>query len=137
MTVEDLFRLLMDKCPYVPVCKLPQDICARVGAQTTTVRLSRVSLMHIIGDHRDVDVSQLMMMPKAIQWGLLVDDRERPCRIISSYQDPYTSARRYIAVMKITRNRNEIWVSTFHRSKARQTKRLLEKGQILKNHDRQ
>ena len=137
MTVEDLFWLLLDKRPFIPVCKLPQDVCAEIGAATTIVRLSRSTLTHIIGDHVDVDVSQLMMMPKAIQWGLLVDDRERPNHIIASYQDPYATARRYIAVMKITRNRKEIWISTFHRSKERQTRRILEKGRILKKHDHQ
>jgi hypothetical protein len=136
MTVEDLLRLLLDKRPYIPVCKLPQDVCAAVGLATTTVRLSRASLTHIIGDHSDVDVSQLMMMPKAIQWGLLVDDQDRPGTIIASYQDPY-AARRYIAILKITRNRQEIWVSTFHRSKERQTRRILEKGPVLKKHDPQ
>jgi len=136
MTVEDLLRLLLDKQPYIPVCKLPQDVCAVLGVGTTTVWLSRASLTHIIGGHGDVDVSQLMLLPKAIQWGLLVDDRDRPGNIISSYQDPYAD-RRYIAIMKIARNRKEIWVTTFHRSKARQTRRILRKGPMLKKHDPQ
>lgn len=138
MTLEDLLRLAAGIIDSIPVCRLPPDVCKAIGAKTSIVRLSTASLKHILKDHKDTEVSQILMLPKAIQWGLLVRDGERPSHIVACYQDPHSEKRRFIAVLKVTAKGDEIWVSTFHRAAPRQTKRVLEKGkEILKKHDPQ
>src|SRR5438477_3585539 len=110
MTLEDLLRLAAGLIDSVPVCKLSDEICDEIGVTSPVVRLATADLVHILRDHKDADVSQICMLPKAIQFGLLVLDLERPGHLISCYQDPYAEGRRYKAVIRI--RAKQMWVLT-------------------------
>jgi hypothetical protein len=135
MTPEDLIRLAARLTDFANVCKLPEAICIQIGVESPMVRLAADDLAHILKGHRDVDVSQLCMLPKAVQFGLLILDEKDPGHLISAYQDPYVESRRYKTVLRI--RAKQLWVLTFHRTAKKHTISLLKRGPVLKTHDRQ
>jgi hypothetical protein len=66
-------------------------------------------------------------LPAVINRGLVI--REIRC-LVASYLHEET---RYIATMKRAPS-CEIWITTFHRSKPKQTKALLKRGEVLRTH---
>jgi hypothetical protein len=100
------------------------------------VYLSRASLQKNIRKHPDVSMLEYLRLPIVIADGLIVTDRREPNCVVAVYNIPNSKVR-YKAIVKCAAGGYDLWVTTFHRLKPRQTKALLKGGQILKTHARQ
>lgn len=133
LTLEDLEDLANNHRDPIRVGILPNKVAALLAIRNHNVYLSRSSLVHIQKNHPDIDFFRLLNLPFAIGSGLLVQEIARPHMLLSSYQVPNDDIR-FVTAMKILKSGTEIWVSSFYRVKARQTKSILRRSKILQNH---
>jgi hypothetical protein len=129
VTLEDLEELQMGLRGPVHVGELPYEVWTALGLVQPNVYLDREELIHSL---KHLDKFDMLRLPMCIHDGLLIQEVGKPC-IMAAYQDPY-SHRRFIAALKVANEKSEIWISSFYRGKARQTRKLLRRGVILKNH---
>jgi hypothetical protein len=134
LTLEDLIALQNGERDPVVVGQIPYDVAIKLSLRNHNIYLSGNSLEHILQDHSDISLIDLLHLPFAVSRGLLVREKAKQNVIVASYLD-HETGRRFISALKIAQAGTEIWVSSFYRSKARQTKRLLSRGEILKTHD--
>jgi hypothetical protein len=134
LTLEDLQDLIAGERDPIVVGQIPFDVAARLLLRNHNVYLSANSLRHVLKEHPDVSLIDLLHLPFAIAKGMLVQEKAKTNVIVASYLDSETG-KRFIAVMKIVQKGTEVWISSFYRSKKRQTKRILSRGNILKTHD--
>jgi hypothetical protein len=73
-------------------------------------------------------------LPIGLARGLVITDGRTPRSVVVCYVAPDSNVRHKV-VVKATANGSELWVSTFHRTKPRQTRALLARGRVLKTHD--
>jgi hypothetical protein len=135
LTLEDLEDLANENNDRDPirVGELPSHVAEVLNLKNHNVYLSRSSLLHIQDGHPDITHFDLLNLPFAIDRGLLVQEIERPHMIIALYLNAISEIRFTIA-LKISQNGTEIWVSSFYRTKARQTKSILRRGRLLQKH---
>ncbi len=134
LTLEDLIALQNSERDPVVVGQIPYNVANKLGLRNHNIYLSRTSLEHILQVHADISMIDLLQLPFAVSRGLLVREKAKQNVIVASYLDR-ESGRRFFSALKIAQAGTEIWVSSFYRSKARQTKRLLSRGEVLKSHD--
>jgi hypothetical protein len=134
LTLEDLIALQKGERDPIVVGQIPFVVASGLGLRNHNIYLSRGSLRHVLEEHSDISLIDLLHLPFAISRGLLVRENAKPNVIIVSYLDNETG-RRFISALKITQAGTEIWVSSFYKSKIRQTKRVIARGTILKTHD--
>jgi hypothetical protein len=135
LTLEDIEELADENNPRDPITvgMIPTEVAEFLAIKNHPVYLSRSSLIHIQQSHPDIDHFKLLNLPFAIDRGLLVQEVARPYILLSSYKVPDDDIR-YVTAMKILKAGTEIWVSSFYRVKARQTKSILRRSRILQNH---
>jgi hypothetical protein len=134
LTLEDLIALQTGERDPVVVGQIPYDVAGKLGLLNHNIYLSRASLAHILQVHSDISMIDLLHLPFAVSRGLLVRENAKQNVIVASYLDR-ESGRRSISALKIAQAGTEIWVSSFYRSKIRQTKRVVARGTILRTHD--
>ncbi len=134
LTLEDLKDLQDGKRDPIWVGEMPYYVAVKLGLKNHNVYLSLESLRHILEERNHVPLLALLNLPFTIQRGLLIQEKKKPTIILASYFNAEIR-KRYITAMKIKANATEIWVHSFYRSSKRQTKSLLRRGTILKNHD--
>lgn len=134
LTLADIGALRTQLYDPVAVGEFPNLIRVTLGLPVPIVYLSNQSLEHIAKRHPDVTDFDLLLLPFVIRHGLILRENKRPNIILAAYQVPM-SQRRFVAVMKITGGKTEVWLSSFYRTKPSQTKQLLKKTKILKYHD--
>lgn len=134
LTLADLNDLKSGYRKSIWVGEVPYDVAKRLSLKSHSVYLNRTALEHINKDHPDVDFYMLLDIPFAIRRGLLVRERAKPNVFLSCHQS-IGLKRRMIVAMKIFENGAEIWVSSYYKSRDRQTKSILARGTVLKNHD--
>lgn len=116
----------------MPVGRVINQARHHLSQKTSTVLLSTDTTRHILTKHGDhMEPSSLLILPEALKSGLWIADRERACRV--TFVEPKTGIR-FIAALKATKNRQEVYVGTFHRAAKGQTKALLKRGNILRAH---
>lgn len=134
LTLADLSALREKRRDPIPVGELPHLIKLALNLRVPIVHLSRESLAHIAKKHPDITDFDLLILPFAIGHGLLVREKSKKHIILASYNEPM-SHRRFIAAMKVVERDCEVWLTSFYRTKPRQTKRMLSNAEILKRHD--
>lgn len=97
------------------------------------VWISRERLLHIDNQHDGLSDFEIISMSFGLMNGLFVADEKRPNCLIISYVLPNQSRRYKIAIKSAAQGR-ELWVSTFHRTRPRQTRTLLTRGRVIKPH---
>lgn len=102
-------------------------------AAISDVSISRESLIHIDKKHFDITDFEIITMAYGLQNGLFISDIRKENCLIINYIYPDNRIR-YKMVIKSAANGTELWVSTFHRLRERQTKALLSRGHIIKKH---
>ncbi len=97
------------------------------------VYLSLASLEYIAARHPDVTDFELLHIPLAIKFGLIIREIGASDRLMISYL-PKGGMKRYKCVLKAAAGTTEVWVGTFHRMRPHQTRALLGRGQVLRRH---
>ena len=134
LILEDIEDLRSRQRDPIRVGELPFDVAIQLGLLNHGVYLSRQSYHHIINAHGDIDDFKLLLLPQILKRGLIVQENAKRNVIVISYLDR-NSGLRYVAALKIAQSNTEVWVSSLYRAKRRQTKSILRRGTILKNHD--
>ena len=132
LVLEDLHKLKSGWRASVEVCMLPVAVARIMGCAVPAVYLSSDSYEHIRDEHPDVTDVHLLMVPIAIQRGLILREHKRPECLTVCYQAE--AAQRFIVALKMASTKADFWVTSVHRSKARQTKSLLKRATILRPH---
>lgn len=130
--LEHLARLLSGKYSEIPIGVLPPEVTSHLKCGTRTVYLSSQTLMKIVQKHgKSVGLTDVQLIPRAFDVGMWTSERRRPncCGVFYFHAEPDV---RFVAAVKATKNRNKIYLSTFHRSARRQTKAMLKKGELLR-----
>jgi hypothetical protein len=133
LTLEDLEDLTNNYRDPIRVGEFPIEVAERLNLKNHNIYLSRYSLLHIQKSHSDIDHFALLNLPFGIERGLLVQERDKPHIVLSSFVEAATNTR-FISALKITQGGTETWVSSFYRSSDRQTKSILRRGIILQTH---
>jgi hypothetical protein len=109
---------------------LPISVQKHVNAKLGIVYLSSQSLSHIREKHK-VELMDMLCLPDMISSGLWIGEAHgRACVV---YSDPNTQ-RRYISAIKVANQGYEVFLTTFHLCRQRQTASLLKRGAILQKH---
>ena len=129
LDLTQLEGLLEPPDKSVPVGYMPASPSAYLGCSLGIAYLSSTSLRHILKDHPDITLIDLLCLPMMVRDGLWVADR-KPKNAVVVYDHPDTK-KRYKVAIKVTADGFEPYVSTFHRFGDRQLEALLERGTIL------
>ena len=122
-TLSDLQCLRSKGLASHLIGQIPPKVISALGWDMPWVYLSSESCIHIFEEHPDLREFDVLALPAVINRGLLIRETHRPRCLVASYLHEET---RYIATMKRASS-CEIWITTFHRSKPKQTKALLKK----------
>ena len=131
LELSQLNGLLANRQQSVHVGHLPIETRVHMGASHDMVHLSSYSLKHILKKHDDLELFDLLIIPKLLENGLWIGDRPNACCI--SYLDSFKGIR-YIAAIKAADNGKEHYLTTFHKSHKRQTSALVKRGPTLRTH---
>jgi len=132
LDIEDIARLLAGSSEPIPVGKLVNQAKSHLSQKTSAILLSTDTARHILVKHGDhIEASTLLLLPEALRMGLWIADRPSWCRI--SFLEKRTNVR-FIAAVKATKCKRELFVGTFHRSQQSQTKSVIRRGKVLRNH---
>jgi len=134
MNSDQLLQLYSGKIEYIEIGRIHIVAASIIGAHAVDVRLSRETLQHITKTHPDMVPYDILLLPDAVQAGLIIQEEHRPNHLSICYQHPKIEKKRYIAGLKYAAGTHELWVSTFHRAKPRQTISMLARGQVIKRH---
>ena len=133
ISLADLVPLKQNPDASILVGWLPKSIEAHFGWKARRVYIKGERLAHIL-NHPDMTEIEVLLIPNALAYGLLLQERDRPERLIACYQHPEDESKRYKAAVKVMDNGFEIWISTFHRTRRKQTKTLLARSIKLRDH---
>lgn len=135
MNEEDVLRLLGGSLETATVGRLQHNIASYFNAHTIVVKIGRRELLHIRERHPDIFPDDILHLETAVHRGLLLQEDHRPNHLSCCYQHPINEGHRFIAGLKFAAGYHELWVSTFHRAKTRQTKRIIERSRaIIRTH---
>ncbi|MER9941459.1 hypothetical protein NKJ70_05840 [Mesorhizobium sp. M0092] len=90
--------------------------------------LSCASLRHILADHPDVKMLDMLCLPHMIKHGRWIGDRAKEACVV--YDHPETSTR-YKSAIKAVGEGYETYLTTFHRLNDRQLKSILKRGKEI------
>ena len=129
-----LNKLINGEHDSLPVAVLDDAIIRRIGWRLPFVHLSRVSCLHILGDHRDITKFDVLRLPLAIKYGELILENGRENCLAACYNDSETE-KGYIAVLKraSTSSDHEIWVSSFYRLRSKKLAKLRREGELIRS----
>lgn len=131
-TQEALLHLVAGRVKEIEVGYLPHEVARHFETSKTTVYLSSESALKITRKHGgSLLFGDYEKIPLALQRGLWIADRDNSCCV--SYYDT-EEKKRFIAAVKITKDRRRSYLTTVHLASKRQTKSLLRRGPILRSH---
>ncbi len=91
--------------------------------------LSCKSLHHILTDHPDITMFDLLCLPEMIKRGLWIADRKKSACVIYKHSE---GGLRYKSALKVVGDGYETYISTFHRVvDERQLKSIMKRGRVL------
>ena len=132
LTLQDIHALRSGWRDPVTVGELPSTIRTLLGLRVPLVHFSKDSLLHVAKKHPDVSDFDLLILPFAIERGMIMRERKKPNVLLGVYQEP-ASHRRFVAVMKVAAA-HEVWLTSFHRAHRRQTAQWLRRCDLLRPH---
>jgi len=132
LDIEGIAWLLSGNSEPISIGRIVNQARTHLSQKTSVILLSTDSTRHILTKHGDhMEASTLLLLPEALRLGLWITDRDYSCRV--SFEEKETGVR-YLAAVKATKDRREIYLSTFHRAQKGQTKSVLKRGTIVRNH---
>ncbi len=129
---EDLIRLLAGEIDAVPVCEIPMSMAKAIGAQTQFVYLSSQTVHKQRRRHQDLSAIDYLTLPTHIANGLVLLESSTQKRLHVCFERP--EGDRYLATLKATKDGRRIYIVRFHRARKRQTKSLIDRSTVLRDH---
>lgn len=118
---------------HADVGELAAEACQYLQSYTKLVRLHFMALHKIERKRHGATDSDFMTMDFGLRHGLMATDQKNPKEIVISYVLPDSATRWKIGVRSCA-DGLELWITTFHRMRKRQTRSLLKRGVIIKRH---
>ena len=119
---------------YIFLASVERDIAIALGVECTReVKLSRESYAHIKSEHPEITYPEFELLPDAIRNGLVIREGGSPRKASICYQNP-NRHQRYIATIQSTGLGDEMFCTTFHRARPRNTRSKIKRGKIIRNH---
>lgn len=109
----------------VVVATLPADIQAHLRAKTTRVFFS--SDTRDTHGHHEWTAEQLQRVQTVISEGEVREDRDRHV-VAAHFHEEW-----WLATLKVTEDRNEVLMQTFHRSNVRQVRKFRKRGKLVRD----
>jgi len=134
ISYEDLQLLRLSPKASHQIGTLPESVADHFEWKSRLVCLSGERLEHILEERHGITEADVLLLPYALERGLLLQEKDRPDRLVACLQHPEAEGRRYKAAMKVLSSGFEIWVSTFHLTRPGQTKSLIDRSIILRDH---
>jgi len=131
-TLEDINNLRHGLKANHQVATLHESIQRQLSWKSPIVYLSAQSLAHINTNHPDISDIDLLLLPKIISDGLLVQEIKKPNILLACLQ--LDEERRLITSLKRADNGFDIWISSLYRMRRRQTLSILRRGRIIRTH---
>ena len=137
MTLElsQVTTLRKNKLFVADVGPLAPEGVRYLKTSTNMVRIIGSTLSHIFDRGRYISDFEIITMPFGLKHGLMIGELADPNCLIVNYIYVDTGIR-YKVALKSANNNSEIWVSSMYRLRPRQTKPLLKRGVVIKNHSR-
>jgi hypothetical protein len=109
----------------VPVAALSSDISERLGAQTTIVGISRETVDKQLLNHPEILAEDYSELADVLVSGKVVTQAETHLAFVGRSDLPW------IAIIKRTRDGNELFLQSFYRAGSdRYVERLLRRGDV-------
>lgn len=132
-TSDDIHKLVAGWRDYIHVGSFNDVLLARLRWQLGLIFLSRDSVIHIREKHPDITNNDLLWIPQAIEYGMVIRD-ERKLNLASVCFSPKDHSLRYRIILKRVRSEGEVFVASMHRMRHRQTKGMLTHGTLVRRH---
>jgi len=112
---------------------LPGVVAKHFGCHLGIAYLSRRSLEHILANHKDIQLLDILQMPEMIRSGLWIADKPNSACVI--YTPPDRDGMfHYASGLKVTGGGFEPYMSSFYRIGRRQIDAKRRRGIILQEH---
>lgn len=130
MTEEEWFRFVaLGEPDTISVTRLPDDLCRRIGASTSLVRMRHDYALKCAQKHR-LRAAHFPMLPVILEVGRVISDRPR--HLSFYFYENVVFGGWMAATLKATDSGQEIWVATFHVASAAEAKRMAKKYGIIR-----
>ena len=128
----DIDELTAHRRPQLAVGTIPHEVKIYFRCSKDVVYLSSESAVHILERHGDhIGKSEFLKLPAILERGLWIADRPECCSVSFHDQD---LGRRYIAAVKVTKDRSRSYLTTLHFGQVRQVRALMRRGPLLRKH---
>ncbi len=137
MNLADLRDLLYGEriMPLVVGIIFENHISAAIGVRTHEVLLSKDTVLKQHERHPDLEAEHYTILPFIIRHGLVIHEKKGRRSLAICYEPaPLYPGGRFMVALKSPVHGREIFVTSLHRTKPRQTQALLKRGNILRNH---
>lgn len=133
MGIHNLARLLSGEnlLPIQVGVIYEVGIARAIGATTHKVLLSKETVSKQKIEHPDLQDEDYSILPDAIRYGLVIQERVRPECLTICYNR--REGERYMVALKGARS-GAIFVTSFHKMRPRQIRSFLKRGDTLRNH---
>lgn len=131
MFERELTRLLRQEIAGpIYVGRIDPAFSAHIGARTGQVWLSYASAAHVLTEHGEIKFEHLLMLPIAIKFGALLLSQHR--KIFVQYTDEAIFGSGFRATVKTTGDGQEMYVASFHKERASETRRYRKRNKLLR-----
>jgi len=113
---------------FLPVAAMPDDLAAAIGSSSRLVRLSHDTAIKQAGRHPDVKPTDWRKLQEEIHRAAVM--RETTDRLIFYFK---SDDKFWRAVVKTTSQRDELYLTTFHRTTEAKALRQLKTGEVLQD----
>lgn len=129
VTGPDFARFFTGKvCGTFPVAVLDKTYQEAIGAKTQAVQLSDQTMTKQIKSHPELELAEYQLIPDVVaEAQVIVQDGENTIAFTKR------GDRLYHAVVKATRDGEELYLTSFRRTDMASVKRVMKKGKVLRN----
>lgn len=124
--LSDIERV--EKGAIAQVCHLDSDLMTEMGLQSSLVSLSPESLTHIRHRHPDISDWDILMIPRIISEGMVIQERKNPQFVVFSLFVSEAPRKRLNCTVKFLFGKQEAYISTLHKAQKRQLRGLQKRG---------
>jgi hypothetical protein len=130
MTEEEWHRFVWGREPQIiTIGELPQDLCRVMGTASPLIRMEHFYALKAAQKH-GLEAREFPMLEIAIGFGRCLLDAKGGLTFL--YFDEHVFGKWFHVTLDVNADRTELWVSTFHRSRPGEVRRITRKRTIIR-----
>ena len=114
------------------VAALPGDLASYLGTTVSEVAISTHYANKIVRSHQ-INFEDFVFIQKAIDKGYVLKGRG-PKFLEFVLVDDHSGFKHYLLVLKTTKESQEVWIQTFHRTDTHRLRSKLRKLRLIRTH---